>query len=219
LDSYSVTLYGFFFNDFFSKIIFVNFIWLILNWLKIITIAFLTKYCGLLQCFLIWFSFLCFFFVLIFLCCFFYDFSQNCLYWFYFLNIELFKNLVLYFFSLKYCELLQCFPTWFSFSKLSFNFFFYGLLQCFPTWFFFVLFFIFNFFKYYIFSLFLIFFLFIIYVCIFFLFINRKPKLYSKKLNHVGKELSSQNIVDYYNSFYSVSLFGATILFDSFTHI
>ena len=28
----------------------------------------------------------------------------------FFFNIELIKNLALYFFSLKHCELLQCFP-------------------------------------------------------------------------------------------------------------
>ena len=62
---------------FFYKIIFVNFIFLILSWLRITitskykakscgenTVTFLTKYCGLIQFFLTWFfsSFFCVFF-------------------------------------------------------------------------------------------------------------------------------------------------------------
>ena len=55
-------------------------------------------------------------------------FFKNCLCRFYFFNIKLIENLALWFFSLKHCELLQCFPTWFVFmifSKIiSVNFFF-----------------------------------------------------------------------------------------------
>jgi hypothetical protein len=76
-----------FFYIFFSKIIFINFIFLILSWLKsTITsetkscgeniVAFHTKHCGLLQFFLIWFfsSFFCGFFLIIFFKNFFVDF-------------------------------------------------------------------------------------------------------------------------------------------------
>ena len=42
---------------------------------------------------------------------FFYDFVQNFICQFYFFNMELVENLVLKFFSLKHCELLQCYPT------------------------------------------------------------------------------------------------------------
>jgi hypothetical protein len=66
-----------------------------------------------------------FFWFFIFLCVFF----QNYLCRFFF-NIELVKNLVLWFFSLKYYGLLQCFPTrfflWIFFFKMVFvDFFFY----------------------------------------------------------------------------------------------
>jgi hypothetical protein len=93
-----------------------------------------------------------------------YDFFQNYLCYFYFFYIKLVENLSLYFFSLKYCGLLQSFPTYFFllwiFLKLSLSIFFlilsrlriitvyfltkhYRLLQCFPTWFFFLSFFCF----------------------------------------------------------------------------
>jgi len=44
----------------------------------------------------------------------------------FFFNIELIKNLALLFFSLKHCELLQCFSMWF-FSKLSLSIVFWIL--------------------------------------------------------------------------------------------
>ena len=94
---------------------------------------------------------------------FFYIFFQNCFCRFYFFNIEMIENLALYFFLLKHCGLLQCFPTCFFFSffydfflelSLSILFFSYwagwqfsfvvfslkhcGLLQYSP-WFFFVM--------------------------------------------------------------------------------
>ena len=48
-------------------------------------------------------------------------FSKNFFFFFfYFFNMELVENLALYFFSLKHCELLQCFPTWFFFSFFIF---------------------------------------------------------------------------------------------------
>jgi hypothetical protein len=82
--SYNTFLF-FLFLFFFLKIIFVDFIFLILSWLKITvticgesTVAFLANYCGLLQCFFPHVFFIFFF--------------SNCLCQFYFLNIELFKN-------------------------------------------------------------------------------------------------------------------------------
>jgi len=44
---------------------------------------------------------------------------QNYLCQFYFFNIELVKNLGLYFFPLKYCGLLRCFPTWFFYFSIN----------------------------------------------------------------------------------------------------
>ena len=78
MDCYNVFSHIVFFM-FFSKIIFVNFIFLILSWLKITitskakscgenTVTFLTKHYGLIQFFLTWFfsSFFCVFFVIFF---------------------------------------------------------------------------------------------------------------------------------------------------------
>jgi hypothetical protein len=86
---------------FFSKLSLSNF-FLILSWLRITIVDFPT-------CFFpkIFSSFFLFFF-------------QNFFCWFYFFNMELVENLALYFFSLKHCELLQCFPTWFFFLFLFF---------------------------------------------------------------------------------------------------
>jgi len=74
---------------FFPKIIFVNFIFLILSWLRIVITSkykfFLKKHYGLIQFFLTWFfsSFFCVFFVIFFSKIIFIDFI--------FLNIELVK--------------------------------------------------------------------------------------------------------------------------------
>jgi hypothetical protein len=73
---------------FFPKIVFVNFIFLILSWLRIAITSkykfFLTKYYGLIQFFLTWFFFFQFFGVFFFCNIFF----QNYFRWFFF-NIEL----------------------------------------------------------------------------------------------------------------------------------
>ena len=74
----------------FSKILFFDFSFLISSWLRIqLCYFFSLKRCGLLRCFLtrLFFHFFMFSFL--------YDFFQNCLCRFYFLNIELIKNLVL----------------------------------------------------------------------------------------------------------------------------
>ena len=121
LNCYNVSPHGFYVVFMiFSKIIFVDFIFLILSWLKITTIVFLTKHCGLLQCFSTWVFFLLFLF---FLFLFFYMiFFQNCLCCFYFFNIKLVENLALYFFfSLKHCRLLQSFPHIFFFCYKFFQ--------------------------------------------------------------------------------------------------
>jgi hypothetical protein len=47
----------------------------------------------------------------------------------FFFNIELIENLVLYFFSLKHCWLLQCFSAWFFFSKIIFFLFYFLILS------------------------------------------------------------------------------------------
>jgi hypothetical protein len=91
----------FFFVMVFFKIV-CRFYFLILSWLIITIVVFLTKYYGLIKCFLTCLLFL-----------FFYEFFQNFIYRFYFFNIELGKNLALLFFSLKHCGLLQCFLTLF----------------------------------------------------------------------------------------------------------
>jgi hypothetical protein len=132
--------------------------------LRITVVTFLTKQCGLLQCFPTWF--------------FFYDFVQNFICQFYFFNMELVENLVLNFFSLKHCRLLQCSPTWvfllllflcffmifpqnyicrfyflilswlriiitiYGKSNVAFFINYRGLLQCFPRMFFFNAFFL-----------------------------------------------------------------------------
>jgi hypothetical protein len=70
---------------FFSKIIFVNFTFLILSWLKIQLFSFFPlKYYRFLRCFPTWFF-----------CFIFYEVFQNCICWFYFFNIQLIENLVL----------------------------------------------------------------------------------------------------------------------------
>ena len=149
MNCYSVSPRGFyvFFNDFFQNYLcrfYFFHIELIENYNcgfphKTLWIAIVFPYISLFSLFL-WFLF-------------FYDFFQNCLCCFYFFNIKLIENLVLYFFSLKHCGLLQLFPTWFFlimiFSKLPVNSIFLilsclrittvylltkhnRLLQCFP---------------------------------------------------------------------------------------
>jgi hypothetical protein len=76
-----IVFFSFVFFMIFSKIIFIDFIFLILSWLRITIVYFLTKHYRLLQCFLIFFSF---FLMNLFL-------NYFCL--FYFFNVKLVKNL------------------------------------------------------------------------------------------------------------------------------
>ena len=86
VDCYSVPPHDFFLLWFFSKLSLSILLFLILSWLRITTVDFLMKHYRLLQCF-----HACFFSLSVF----FYDFFQNFLCSFNFLNINLVENLAL----------------------------------------------------------------------------------------------------------------------------
>jgi len=109
--------HSFYFFMIFSKIIVVDFTFLIISWLRIITITFLTKHSGLLQYFSKWFF--CFF--MIFFFWFFWFFFQNSLCRFYFFNIELIENLALWFFFFKTLWIATVFPHMFFLNEFFFQ--------------------------------------------------------------------------------------------------
>jgi hypothetical protein len=110
--------YSFYFFMIFSKIIVVNFTFLIMRWLRIITITFLTKHSGLLQYFSKWFFFV-FLWYLFF--GFFLFFFQNSLCRFYIFNIELIENLALWFFFFKTLWIATVFPHMFFLNDFFFQ--------------------------------------------------------------------------------------------------
>jgi len=123
VDCYSVSPHGFYLMIYF-KIVFVDFIFLILNWLRITIVAFLTKHCELLQCFSI-----LFFLFMIFFCSFVFFliiFSKIIFVDFIFLILNWLRKLCSFFFK----NTLDCYsvsPHGFFliiFSKLSVNFIF-----------------------------------------------------------------------------------------------
>jgi hypothetical protein len=146
-----------FFFMIFSKIIFVDFIFLILSWLRITTIVFSQN---IVDCYSVSLHGSFFFFFSFFL----YDFFQNCLCCFYFFNITLVENLTLYFFlkntvdcyshspyifffvmnvfKIVFINFIFLILSWLRITTVYFLTKYYRLLQCFLTWFFFLSFFL-----------------------------------------------------------------------------